>query len=62
MMGDRARIEERMVARLIVLTKLGRHTPELHEAAAEEGRISRTPELLEEERRIELQGGEARSY
>ncbi len=61
MMGDRerARIEERMVANLITHVKLGRELAgaELHEAAAEEERTSGVREILEEERRIELQGG-----
>ncbi len=56
-MGDRERafLEERMVNNLVALTMRGRRTPELHEAAAEE----RTPgvrQILEEARRIELQG------
>ncbi len=53
---EREQIEERMVNNLVALTMRGRRTPELHEAAAEE----RTPgvrEILEEARRIELQGG-----
>ncbi|MDP9481564.1 MAG: hypothetical protein M3R38_38865 [Actinomycetota bacterium] len=58
MMGDRERalLEERLLTNLIALVKLGRHTPALHEAAAEEERTSGVREILEEERRIEPQG------
>ncbi|MDP9488113.1 MAG: hypothetical protein M3Q49_20380 [Actinomycetota bacterium] len=55
---ERARTESRMVARLIVLTKLGALAgAELHEAGAEEEGGSAIREELDE-----LQGGEGGSY